>query len=566
MQGNAARQIAAIIVLGVATLVLALSLRPVGVEPAWAIVGGRLVALALLVAGCASWFAGRSLAAAAGAIAALSWAAVVWSVERVSGADALVGAGLILAPLLVPSLILVVVGPPALWRISHRPMATLVGAAAVIAVAGVARALVYEPIRDLYCGLFCGHSPVLVVANPGIAAWLSIVAGATTFIVCGAIALGILLEGSGRPNPRRDLLPRLLAASAMVAFAVTALATLVSSAIGATLEQLAGLVAIRGTACVALAGAATLAAAERLSIERNLARIARLLSESSNRPTAEMLLRDALGDPDLSLGYWVEEQGFVGADGRPIEQTASGTQRTELTSRGQAIAVLLHDRALPVDLVEAQIGPEARLAIQNESLELELERRLDQLRASRRRVVEAGDSARRQLERDLHDGAQQLLLALSFEARRGERSAVENGDAASSALFGQVQGVAAKVLDQLRLLADGIHPAILTNSGLEPALATYARSLATPPRLTVDVPRRLPPAAEASVYAIATGLIAAAPDGLGPSTTVRQDGDVVRIRMNGAVEVPEHVLDRVGAAGGRWAADDAGLEFELPCV
>ena len=142
----------------------------------------------------------------------------------------------------------------------------------VVAVAGVTRALVYEPILDLQCGLFCGHSPVLVVANLGLAAWLGAVAAATTAIVCGIIALGILFAGRARARRASRRAPRALAASAMGAFSVTAVAIRHPWWVGATAEDLARLVAIRAGACVAIAAAAILVAAERLSIGRNLAR------------------------------------------------------------------------------------------------------------------------------------------------------------------------------------------------------------------------------------------------------------------------------------------------------
>ena len=482
--------------------------------------------MTLLAASGALWFASRPVAAVAAAFAGLSWAGVIWSIERVIDADALVGAGMILAPLLPPLLVVVVVGLPALWRIPDRLTPALVAASIVIAVTGVLRVLVYEPILDLHCGLFCGHSPVVVVSNAGLAAWLGTVSLLTTAIVCGTVALGILSARWGQAGGGpRDVLPRVLAASAMVVLAATALGSTVSSSVGATSEELVSLVAIKAVACVAMAGAAIIVAADRLVIGRNLAQIARLMTADSNRPSAEALLRDAVGDPGLSVGYWTDDRGYVTSDGRPLDLTAQGRQRTELTSRGAPIAIVLHDHALPSDLVEAHIGPEARLAIQNESLELELERRLEQLRASRRRVVEAGDAARRQLERDLHDGAQQLLLALSFEVRRGERSAVENRDDVSAALFAEVRGVAGRILEQLRALAHGIHPTILTNSGLEPALASYVGSLDSPPSLSVELPSRLPPACEASAYAIVTAMIAAAPEGSLMSCAIREEGD-----------------------------------------
>ena len=561
------RDVPAVLIVGAATVMLALTVRPIGLEPAWAVAGGRLVALMLLAAGGALWFASRRPAAVAAALAGLSWAGVIWSIERLNGADPLVGAGMLLAPLLVPTLALLVLALPGLWRIPQRLARGLVVASVVVAVAGVSRVLVYEPILDLHCGPFCGHSPVLVVANLGLAAWLGWVAAATSVAVCGTIALGILLARPARTRGAvRDIPSRVLAAIGMGVLSAATTAGVVQGGIGATTEDLVRVVGLRALASIAIAGAAILVAAERLSIGRNLARIARMLAGESDRPTAEALLRDAVGDPGLSVGYWTDERGYVSADGLPLDLSAPGRQRTELTSRGQPIAIVLHDtRALPVDLVEAHIGPEARLAIQNESLELELERRLEQLRASRRRVVQAGDAARRQLERDLHDGAQQLLLALSFEVRRGERHAVETGDEASAALFAEARGVAGRILDQLRVLAHGIHPTILTNAGLEPALATYAGSLEPPPSLTVELPRRLPPGIEASVYAIVTDLVAAAPDGPTMSCSIRRDGDSVRILVDGDLHVPDPVLDRLSAAGGWFTARETGPEFVLPC-
>jgi signal transduction histidine kinase len=408
-----------------------------------------------------------------------------------------------------------------------------------------------------------------VAANLGLAAWLGAIAAALTVGVCGMIAVGIVFAEHARARARRagDLLPRVLAATGMGALSAAALASLVLGAGDATTEDLVRLVAIRGGACVAIAGAAILVARERLAIGRNLARLGRLLADEGDRPTAESLLREAVGDPGLSVGYWTDERGYVGADGRALRATDPGRQRTELTSRGRPIAIVLHDpHALPPELVETSIGPEARLAIQNESLALELERRLDQVRASRRRVVEAGDAERRQLERDLHDGAQQLLLALSFEVRRGERSAAEAGDEVAAARFAEVRAVAARILEQLRVLAHGIHPTILTTGGLAPALTTYAGALGSPPAMTVEVPRRLLPSAEASAYAIVTALVAAAPDDSAVSYAIRDDGGTLRIVVDGELRVPDHVLDRVSAAGGSWAAGPTGVEFVLPCA
>ena len=148
----------------------------------------------------------------------------------------------------------------------------------------------------------------------------------------------------------------------------------------------------------------------------------------------------------------------VGVDGQPVGETVSGRQRTELVSRGRPVAILIHDNgSLPSDLLVEHFGPKARLAIQNESLRLQLRRRVDDLRASRQRIVEVGDAERRSLEQDLHDGAQQLLLALSFELRRGERVAEGVGDVRSTGLFSAAREAATRTLEELRTLAHGIH-------------------------------------------------------------------------------------------------------------
>jgi len=223
---NGARYLAAIVVVGLATVLLAFSIRPVSVDTAWWIVGGRLVALAVLAAGVVLWFAGSSLAAVAAAVASVSWAGVIWSVERVSGADALVGAGLILAPLLAPALIILILGLPALWRSSRQLTGMLLVASLVIAMTGVVRAFVYDPIRDLQCELFCGHSPVLIVANLGLAAWLGAVGAAATAVVCAIVAFRTAAR-SNRRSLRRDLAARVLGASGVSLLGVAELAGVV---------------------------------------------------------------------------------------------------------------------------------------------------------------------------------------------------------------------------------------------------------------------------------------------------------------------------------------------------
>ena len=129
-------------------------------------------------------------------------------------------------------------------------------------------------------------------------------------------------------------------------------------------------------------------------------------------------LAQAVGDPELQIAYWLpDSQRYVDAraDRSPSPRISPGRTLT----RSFAMAAGLRSSPIPQPLpdLERAIGAAVRLALENERLQAETLAQLDQLRASRVRIVETGDAERRQLERDLHDGAQQRLLALSYDLR-----------------------------------------------------------------------------------------------------------------------------------------------------
>ena len=144
--------------------------------------------------------------------------------------------------------------------------------------------------------------------------------------------------------------------------------------------------------------------------------IARSVSAGGGGPL-RAALADALGDPTLSLAYWLPESSrFVDALGHPV--AVSGPGWTEVELQGRRIAAIAHDPALveEPELVRTA-GAAAALALENQRLTAELRARIEDLRASRARVVEAGDAERRRLERDLHDGAQSRLVALALKLK-----------------------------------------------------------------------------------------------------------------------------------------------------
>ena len=443
-------------------------------------------------------------------------------------------------------------------------MLILVVAFVGIGLPGVLRALVYEPLLDLDCGPFCGHSPVLVTSNLALAGLLGAVATSTTILLCAAVGIAILIRLLRPPVAGlRGSAAAVLVIVAMVAESGAAVLSLVR-ATAPTPSDVAVVLAIQSGACVAVAVAVLLVTRERLAVRRYLAEVARLLGAQDDPQTVEAILSRAVGDPDLRMGYWTDDIGYVGSDGLPLGEADAGRQRTELVSRGRPVAIVIHDGdSVPADLLLEHFGPQARLAIQNESLQLQLRRRVDELRASRRRIVEAGEAERRSLERDLHDGAQQLLLALSFELRRGERLATGAGDVRSRALFSAARETATTTLEELRTLAHGIHPDILTGAGLQEALISYGAMVTPSPKFTFDIAGRLPQKTESAVYAIVTALVGSAP---GSQISISREGDTVRVVADGVREVPEHVLDRLGAAGGSSARGREALELVLPCA
>jgi signal transduction histidine kinase len=159
----------------------------------------------------------------------------------------------------------------------------------------------------------------------------------------------------------------------------------------------------------------------------------------------------------------------------------------------------VHDPALLEDreLVRTA-GAAAALALENERLAAELRARYDDLQAASARLVAAGDAARRRLERDLHDGAQQRLVSLSVTLNLARKTA-EPGSRTAELLDSAVAELTAG-LAELRELARGIHPAVLTERGLDPALQGLAARAPLPVTVTAALEGRLPPAVEAAAY------------------------------------------------------------------
>jgi signal transduction histidine kinase len=228
------------------------------------------------------------------------------------------------------------------------------------------------------------------------------------------------------------------------------------------------------------------------------------LGRSDDATAAGDAVRTALGDPSLRLlrprgpGVWLDEDGGA-AD---PHESAPGQAVTFVGSDERPLGALRHDAALldQPELLEAVVRV-LRLALENERLEAELRDQLQAVTESRARIVTAAEEERRRLERDLHDGAQQRLIGLTLALQEAREAA--GPDAGSADLRRHLDAAAtetAEAIHELRELARGIHPAILEDEGLGPAVTALARRAGLPVDVRLDLDGRLPRQAESTAY------------------------------------------------------------------
>jgi signal transduction histidine kinase len=300
--------------------------------------------------------------------------------------------------------------------------------------------------------------------------------------------------------------------------------------------------------------------------------IERLNNPEDDRSLAQALA-DALGDRSLKLVYWRPSAGhYVTYDGRPVQMPVPGSGRaiTEVEREGIRVGAIIHDESLREEpgLVRAAAAS-AALALENERLEAELRARLDELQSSRARLVEVSMFERRRLERDLHDGAQQRLVALSLQLGLAKRR-LEGGDERSAgAMLDAARDELARALEELRELARGIHPAVLTDRGLQAAIETLADRAPLPVTLDAMPPERLPAPVEAAAYFVVAEALTNVVKYAGASQAgvriARDDGfAVVEVRDDGIGGA-----DPTGGTGLRGLADrlaalDGRLEVHSP--
>jgi signal transduction histidine kinase len=218
------------------------------------------------------------------------------------------------------------------------------------------------------------------------------------------------------------------------------------------------------------------------------------------------LLR-ALGDPSLEIGYWLEDaDSFVDSEGRRLSLPDAVSKRsmTQIERDGRPVAVILHDPAVLDDpgLLEA-VTSAAQLAASNARLQAEVQARVVELTASRRRILDARDEERLRLERRLREGAQHRLEQLAETLDRSRRSA---GSAQTIERVVHAEEQLSRTLEELRRLALGLHPRILSEQGLGSALASLAEGFPVRVQLEVTTDRMAPPMEAAAYFVCAEAL------------------------------------------------------------
>jgi signal transduction histidine kinase len=298
----------------------------------------------------------------------------------------------------------------------------------------------------------------------------------------------------------------------------------------------------------------------------------------------EGLLAETLRDPSLDLAYWLPQYGtWANSDGRRVElpHAGSGRATTMIERDGVRLAALVHSPALSdePELLDA-VSAAAGMALENGRLNAELRAKLEELRGSRERVVEAGQKERQRLERNLHDGAQQRLIALSLdlsmlEARLGD-------DPEARGQLEQARQEIAHSLEELRAVAHGLHPAVVSGHGLAVALESLVANAPVPVTLEVDLEERVDEQLEVAAYYVVSESLA----NIGKHAQARS-ATVAVARTNGqlVVEIVDDgiggadteagsglrgLADRVEALDGRlrvWTPQGGGtrVRAELPC-
>ncbi len=513
--------------------------------------------------------------------ALMTWVGFLWFLSALGFSDNTVAftVGQFTEPLPVAALVHLVLAVPD-GRLQSRYHRLLVGVgylnATLFQLPGF---LVSDTARDSVCD-GCPRNPLLITADSRLA---EVGEQAVRLVAVTVIVLvAIELVRRGRGSQRRDVYGPLVYAGAATLAAFGCLYA--SAIIGGTGARVLLFGAYGTFVTVPYAFLLGLIRG-RLSRATAVAELVEALGRTAEpRESLRESLAAALGDSSLALAYWIPQtQVYVDADGQRAALPApdSGRVATPIERGGEPLALVIHDVTLAEerDLVRA-VGGAAALTLENERLSADLRARIEELRASRARIVRAADDERRRLERDLHDGAQQRLVTLALNLKLARNS----GDldvlqrTADTAIEELTDATA-----ELRELARGLHPAVLSDRGLGAAVDALAGRSQIPVEIAAVPQERLAAPIESAVYFVVaealTNVARYACASHAEVEIVRQDRSlVVEIRDDGIGGADPRrgsglrgLADRVSAIDGRLVVGNgprAGtiVHAEIPCA
>ncbi len=450
---------------------------------------------------------------------------------------------------------------------------------AVVVAFSLAQLLFWDPAQKCvwatdYCADPRPHNLLLVHADAGVFAGIR---DAYRFGIYGVLALVFIWLIARRvqaasPAGRRILAPMMLGGFVEGTYGIWQAVHVVT---GNAPDGVLYWWQIGGQAAVALALLAGV-----LTAELARGRVADLVVELADIAPGEVrdALARALHDPTLQVAYWLPlRRAYVDEDGRPVQLPADGRAVTRL----EDVAAIVHDPELDAHLVEAA-GAAARLALHNARLQADVRAQLDKVQESRRRIVTAGDEQRRRIERDLHDGAQQRLVALALELRIAQRQR-GGDDPELQRILADAVGQLQVAVEELRELARGVHPAVLTEEGLAGALESLAARTPLPVEILAAPEERLPDEIEAAAYFVAceaitnavkhaqaTHIRVCAEQQNGRLVIEVEDDGIGGARENGGSGL-RGLVDRVEAHGGTLRVESepgrgTRVIGELPCA
>jgi signal transduction histidine kinase len=505
------------------------------------------------------------------ALAGTAWFMPVW-IGWQNGPAGIRTAAMLIQPVFLPLVCHIVVSVCGGRKRLRLAIALLYLLAAALTFALL---LVTDPLTDPGCWNNCTINVLLVTSQPPLARML---AGTWTAV---SVAAGLTLAAG--------TLWHLLAAT-RTARRLTWLVTVPASVLGVSLAAhgialtatppenpndplYAAIFQLEAWSVVALAAGAASGLLRARWARRALTNLATELGAAPKPGSLAPVLARATGDPTLEVAYWLpDSRRFVNGFGEEVLLPARHSRRAiaQIIRGGESIAAINHDPALvdPSGLVQA-IGPAARVAIDNERLQAELLAQLAELQASQVRVVQTSDAERRRLERNLHDAAQQAVLALSYDIRIAVASAQGSGGHDLRQLLERAMTAVQSAVEELRQLAHGIYPSELSDFGLRPALASLADTASVRVAIGSVPSERLPPIVERTAYLAAADVIDQAVSAGADELTIAAeaaDGDLV-VEIRGTdVRPTTPTSDRVRALGGQIVRTSRTLRVRIPCA